>query len=213
MSDVLTIAGSPSLISRSSAVLAYVRQLLQGQGLQTEALHVRDLDPADLLAARFDGPSIRAALASVQAARAVVIATPIYKAAYAGVLKAFLDLLPQDGLANKIVFPIATGGSPAHLLAIDYALKPVLSALGAQYILNGLYITDAQLQQTDGQLTTLDAAVEKRLHANLQTLIGHLQEVPSSGTEQSSPASSPYTPLPSAFLHSVKFNSITLAEA
>src|SRR5262245_36280138 len=115
MADVITIAGSPALNSRSSAVLAHVRRHLQRQGLTTDAIHVRDLDPEELLWAKLDGPTIIDATARVLQARAVVVATPIYKAAYAGALKSFLDLLPQDALANKIVLPIATGGSPAHL--------------------------------------------------------------------------------------------------
>jgi FMN reductase len=81
------------------------------------------------------------------------VATPIYKAAYTGLLKAFLDLLPQGAFANKVVLPIATGGTIAHLLAIDYALKPVLSELKARHILGGIYVIDKQLQfQASGQL-------------------------------------------------------------
>jgi hypothetical protein len=38
----------------------------------------------------------------------VVIASPIYKAAYPGALKALLDLLPQATLAGKIALPLAT---------------------------------------------------------------------------------------------------------
>jgi FMN reductase len=171
MFDVLTIAGSPSSPSRSAAVLAYARRFLEKHGLVTDALSVRDLDAAELLTARFEGPSIRNGVALVQQARAVIIATPVYKAAYSGVLKAFLDLLPQDGLANKIVLPIATGGSASHLLAIDYTLKPVLSALGAQHVLKGLYIQDAQLQQNNGELIALDAEIEHRLQITLLGLV------------------------------------------
>jgi len=174
VSDVITIAGSPSQSSRSTAVLAYTRTLLQNYGLTTDAIHVRDLDAEDLLTARFDSPTIRNSIERVQQARAVVIATPIYKATYSGVLKVFLDLLPQDGLNNKIVLPIATGGSPAHLLAIDYARKPVLSALGAQHILSGIYIQNAQIQQVNGNGFALDAAVEKRLQHALATLAKQL---------------------------------------
>ena len=174
MSDLLTIAGSPSYPSRSAAVLTHIRALAASRGLRTDAIHVRDLDATELVTARFDGPSIRDSVARVQAARTVVIATPVYKASYAGVLKAFLDLLPQDGLAGKVVFPIATGGSPAHLLAIDYALKPVLYALGAQHILSGLYIQDAQVQYTNGSDFRLDAAIEKRLLSTLETLFDQL---------------------------------------
>lgn len=50
----------------------------------------------------------------------MIIATPIYKAAYTGVLKVFLDLLPTNALAGKIILPIGTGATPAHLLALDY---------------------------------------------------------------------------------------------
>ncbi|MCL4859304.1 MAG: NADPH-dependent FMN reductase [Caldilineaceae bacterium] len=171
MSDILTIAGSPSAPSRSAAVLAYTRGFLEKHGLATDAIHVRDLDAGDLLSARFDGASIRDSIAKVQRARAVVIATPVYKAAYSGVLKAFLDLLPQDALADKSVFPIATAGSSSHLLAIDYALKPVLFALGAQHVLKGLYIQDSQLQQGDNDLVTLDSALLQRLQVTLLTLV------------------------------------------
>jgi FMN reductase len=171
MIDVLTIAGSPAYPSRSSAVLAYARRFLEKHGLVTDALSIRDLDPSELLTARFDGASVRAGLAKVQAARAILIATPVYKAAYSGVLKAFLDLLPQDGLANKIIYPLVTAGSANHLLVIDYALKPVLTALGAQHVLKGLYIQDAQLQQQEGEVVAFDAEIEQRLQVTLLALV------------------------------------------
>src|SRR5918912_82296 len=47
------------------------------------------------------------------------------KAAYTGLLKAFLDLLPQYALGGKTVLPLVTGGTPAHVLTVDYALRPV----------------------------------------------------------------------------------------
>jgi SsuE family FMN reductase len=73
----------------------------------------------------------------IEAAAALIVSTPIYKAAYTGALKALLDILPPAALDGKVVLPIATGGSFAHLLAIEYALKPVLSALGATDLLQG----------------------------------------------------------------------------
>ncbi|MCG6197676.1 NAD(P)H-dependent oxidoreductase, partial [Anoxybacillus sp. LAT_38] len=88
---------------------------------------------------RFDSPAILEANRIIAKSDAVVVATPIYKASYTGVLKSFLDLIPQKGLEKKIVLPLAIGGTIAHLLAIDYALKPVLSALGANHIFTGVY--------------------------------------------------------------------------
>ena len=77
----------------------------------------------------------------------MLISTPVYKASFAGGLKAVLDLLDEKALAGKVVLPIATGGSPAHLLALEYGLKPVLSALGARHILAGVYATDKQVRR------------------------------------------------------------------
>lgn len=56
-----------------------------------------------------------------------------------------LDLLPERALAGKVVLPLATGGSVAHILAADYALKLVLSALKAEEILQGVFAFDSQI--------------------------------------------------------------------
>lgn len=83
-------------------------------------------------------------MALVDETDALVVATPIYQAAYSGLLKTFLDLLPQHAFAGKPVLPLATGGSPAHVLALDYALRPVLTALGAQ-VSQGRFILDRHI--------------------------------------------------------------------
>ncbi|QXZ08232.1 NADPH-dependent FMN reductase [Comamonas sp. Y33R10-2] len=141
--SILLIAASPTKPSRSSALLSAVASRLQAQGLSTEpVLHLNQLDPAALLHAQFDHPEIRAVTDRVAQADAVVIATPVYKAAYSGLLKVFLDVLPQTALKGKLVLPLATGGSPHHMLALDYALRPVLQSLAARHILPGIYATD-----------------------------------------------------------------------
>jgi FMN reductase len=186
--DVITIAGSPSAGSRSAAVLAHARRTIERSGLRTRALSVRDLPPEDLVYGRVDSPAIREWAALLNLSRAVIVATPVYKAAYSGVLKAFLDLLPQGALAGKLVLPIATGGSPAHMLAIDYALRPVLAALSAQHILSGVYITDAQVQFDDGEIQ-LDPAISQRLDGALNSLVEHLGPVARSANGRHAPAS------------------------
>lgn len=173
--SIVTISGSPSLTSRSSAVLGYARRFLeQHYDLHSASISIRDFDPADLLFARFDSPAVQQAIATVSQAQAVIIASPVYKAAYSGALKTFLDLLPQTALAGKTVLPLATGGSPAHTLVLDYAIKPVLAALGAQHILSGIYILDGHLQVEDGLVSRLDSEAERRLHAGLETLANRL---------------------------------------
>jgi FMN reductase len=63
------------------------------------------------------------------------------------------------------------GGSAFHLLAIEYALKPVLSVLGATEILNTVYIIDKQIERlaTDG--FQIDEEAEQRLTTELQQLL------------------------------------------
>jgi FMN reductase len=176
MTKIVAISGSPSYPSRSYSILEQAKQRLVAQQISTEILAVRDLPAAALLHAQFDHPEIQQASKLVAEAEALIIATPVYKASYTGVLKTFLDLLPQTGLAGKTILPIATGGTIAHLLTIDYAIKPVLSALGARDILAGIYIVDNQIQIQESGVQ-LAEEIEQRLVSSLQDLIKTLAEL------------------------------------
>jgi FMN reductase len=159
---IVTISGSPSAMSRTSGLALHVGAQLAGRGFEVRSISVRELDPEALLHGRVDAAGVSDAIALVAAADAVVIATPVYKAAYTGVLKAFLDLLPQFGLAGKTVLPLATGGSIAHVLAIDYGLRPVLASLGALHIVNGLFVLDKLIEHADSGIK-LEDDIAKRL--------------------------------------------------
>ena len=160
---VLLIAGSPTTPSRSSALLEAVGQRLEGRGARIERIAVRELPAQPLLHADWSHPAVERLIAQVAEARVVVVATPVYKAAYSGVLKLLLDLLPQDGLKGKTVLPLVTGGSPHHMLALDYALRPVLQALAARQILPGVYATDSQVTLTPEGAYQLHPDLGRRL--------------------------------------------------
>jgi FMN reductase len=170
-SPVLLIAASPSVKSRSGALLGAAAERLHHHGLATRTLRLRDLPAQPLLHADFDDAEIRAALAAAAEARVVVLATPIYKAAYSGLLKVFLDLLPQDGLAGKSVWTLATGGSMAHLLALDYGLLPVLSALGARSHVDGVYACDAQIAKDAAGDYRINDDIARRLLAGASQVL------------------------------------------
>ena len=166
--SILTISGSPSAQSKSARLLGHVRAQLERAGETADHLDLRSLPADALLGAQVSDPAIANAVARVEAAGVVILATPVYKAAYSGLLKTFLDLLPQSGLRDKVVLPIATGGSLAHTLAIDYALRPVLTALAARSILPGIFAVDSQIVVEDDGLAvfgelhvTLDCAAER----------------------------------------------------
>ncbi len=142
---IITLAGSPRFPSRSSALLEYVREKLAAVNVEVCHWHLQNYAPEDLLYARFDSPALLALNEQLAGADGLIVATPVYKAAYSGALKTLLDLLPERALEGKVVLPLATGGTIAHMLAVDYALKPVLSALKAQEILHGVFADDTQI--------------------------------------------------------------------
>lgn len=169
--SVLLIAASPSQHSRSAALLDAAGQRLRVRGAQTQRIDLRNLAAHALLLADTRHPDIAQAAAQVAAARVLVVATPVYKAAYSGLLKVFLDLLPQTAFQGKTVLPLATGGSPHHMLALDYALRPVLQSLAARHILPGIYASDAQITATAQGPYTVGSDIAARLDDAVDTLI------------------------------------------
>jgi FMN reductase len=187
---ILLLAGSPSTSSRSTRLLHHIGEKLALLGHRSTKLHVQDLPAQALLQADFNHADIKLAKAQVEEADAVVISTPVYKAAYSGVLKAFLDLLPQDGLSGKLVLPIATGGSQSHMLALDYALRPVLSSLAARHILPSIYATEAQVTWTQETGLVLDPSIGQRVAIGVENLSGSLLAL------NATSASPTYEPIP-----------------
>ena len=172
MTHIVAIAGSPSDKSKSTELTRRVFLQLEEAGFTTKLISVRDISPQELIyGAEQDSPSLKTVTEHIERAAGVVIATPVYKAAYSGALKAFLDLLPQKALAGKVVLPIMTAGSDKHLLAMDYALKPVLSALGATHVLNGFFVSDDRAKRDQFGLLSLDDETEQRLGEQVGMLV------------------------------------------
>jgi FMN reductase len=169
MSYVVSLSGSPAARSRSSHLLGVAESALRLRGVAVRRIDARDLPPAALMHADTEHPAISAALQLVAGAQALLVATPLYKASYSGLLKSFLDLLPQTALNDKPVLPMATGGSLAHLLALDYALKPVLSSLGARHVLDNVYATERDLPSVEGHYT-MTPPIAQRLEDAVDTL-------------------------------------------
>ncbi|MFJ4197129.1 NADPH-dependent FMN reductase [Pseudomonas sp. NPDC089534] len=176
---VVSLGGSPSQRSRSGVLLERSQHWLQQQGVEVVSYQVRDFPAEDLLHARFDSPTVLDLLQQIENADGLLIATPVYKASFSGALKTVLDLLPERALSHKIVLPMATGGSIAHMLVVDYALKPVLSALKAQEMLQGIFAEDSQIAYGEGSARPqLAPALEQRLHEALELFVGAMARRP-----------------------------------
>jgi FMN reductase len=63
------------------------------------------------------------------------------------------------------------GGSGAHLLAIDYSLKPLLAALSAQTILKGVYVLDKFVDKSDLRTSIKDEEVQSKVTVQFEQFI------------------------------------------
>jgi FMN reductase len=144
------VVGNPKPRSRTLDLAAAVAQATAAAtGLS--GAETRTVDLAELGPALFDWSSddVRAAVDSVRSCSLVVVASPTYKASYTGLLKSFLDWFSSTDLVGVTVVPVMTGAAPHHALAVEVHLRPVLVELGATLPTRGLYVTEAELPESD----------------------------------------------------------------
>lgn len=136
--DVVVVVGNPKPASRTRQAAELVAERVTGR--PAEAV----IDLADL-GARLLGwgdEEVGAAKARVLAAEVVVVASPTYKATYTGLLKLFLEQFDAGELAGAPALPVMLGGSPAHALAGEHTLKPILAEIGFSCPTPSLYLLD-----------------------------------------------------------------------
>src|SRR3954471_17181518 len=119
MSDIVILSGSPAIPSRTDISLKHIQSLVEKEGFTTAYFSITDFSADDLFQGKYNSEDILKLSERIQAARGIIIGSPVYKASYTGVLKALIDLLPEGAFKNKPVLPIMIGGSNRHLLAID----------------------------------------------------------------------------------------------
>ncbi len=175
MGKIVIVSGSPAKFSRSAVIANIVGELL-AENNQVEHIKVSELPPEALVFARWDHQAISSTIRLIESADAVVFISPVYKASYTGLLKTFIDLLPEKSLADKIILPILNGGTVAHLLSLEYAFKPLFSVLGATDIVDGVYAVDSQIQYKETELTFIEDGLEQRLKANVNELLIRLNK-------------------------------------
>lgn len=175
MAKAVLIYGGSRKPSRLQGVFNKAYKYLEDRGLDVQTINVPDIPAEDLIDTNFKSPAVQQANELLEEAEAVVVLTPVYKASFSGILKTYLDLVPQKGLQNKTVLPIAIGGSLGHLLSIEYSLKPVLSVLGANRILDSVFIHDEQVKRVDGNEYSIEEGAAFRLHNGLINLVDGVQ--------------------------------------
>lgn len=146
---LVVLVGHPKPYSRTLGVAERAGDLLRSE-LATERLAFAAPTVVDLaelaphLLDRRGGPADHA-VRTVCEATLLVAVSPTFRAAYSGLLKLFLDLLPRDGLAATVALPVMTAGLPAHRSAVDHTLRPVLQELAARVPTPGICVLESEL--------------------------------------------------------------------
>jgi FMN reductase len=148
---VVVVSGNPRPGSRTlGAAETAARRIAAHLGIDGVTTIDLATFAAEILAP--EHPAADAAKERLAGAAVAVIATPVYKAAYTGLLKSFLDLYGNDGLAGVVAVPLVVSGNPGHALAGEVHLRPVLVELGAVVPARSLTVTEGQLADLDGVL-------------------------------------------------------------
>lgn len=158
----LIISGSISTHSRTELLLDNMERDLRRHHIPVARVTPKDFDPVTLVELRFADPRITAFQQQVAEADVIIVATPVYQASFSGALKLLLDLIPERGLRGKVLLPLAVGGSSQHLLITDYAIKPVLMALGATHLLPSLYFHRQEFTLDQQGISHPDSKAEGR---------------------------------------------------
>lgn len=145
---VSVVVGNPKPLSRTRTVATAVAERVAAA---TGATISNTVDLCDYASHMFSWPhdELDALNEEVAASDVLVIASPTYKAAYTGLLKAFLDRYPSNGLAGVTAVPVMTGATELHGMAVDTALRPLLVELGASVPTRGIFFLMERMEELD----------------------------------------------------------------
>lgn len=66
-------------------------------------------------------------LDEIESADLLLVASPVYRGSYPGLLKHLFDLIDLNALIDTPVLLAATGGTERHALVLDHQLRPLFS--------------------------------------------------------------------------------------
>jgi FMN reductase len=172
--SIVFLAASPSDASRSAFIAHIVASEAQRVGYYPAFFSLRDFEPADILFARSEAPGVARFIEATKAAAALVLATPVYKATYAGGLKAIVDLIPRDALVEKPALGISTAKIATHAIGVNQAYRALFGFFGAR-AQEALFVSDDELQFAEGA-GVLSSEAEQRVRKAARLLAQSIYE-------------------------------------
>lgn len=123
----------------------------EGGEVEVRTVELRELAQSitNNFVAGYADPELQSVLDDVGAADGLIVASPIFKASYSGLFKMFMDVVDSKALIGKPVLLAATGGTPRHSLAIESAMRPLLSYMQAFAVPTGVYASAEDWGQSE----------------------------------------------------------------
>ena len=162
----VALNGSPSEVSKTHAIAAHAVEIA-GSG---DVIDLGMLN-ANALLGRQPAEDVTNALSAVEGATVLLLASPIYRATFSGLLKVFLDQLPPHGLLTKACILTCVGGSTFHSLAIDTGLRPLVASVDGWSVPTSLYATPEDFDES-GNLRERACSILEQAIAEARLIIG-----------------------------------------
>lgn len=140
MSRIVVVSGNPQPGSRTARAAELVGSKVGAWLGWDEAPKLIDLAGVGPALLGWGDPEVAAMKGELVGADLAVIASPTFKAGISGLLKLFLDQFDHDELGGLTTIAMMTGGGPAHTLAVESQMKPVLVEIGASLPVRGLFV-------------------------------------------------------------------------
>jgi FMN reductase len=145
MATIVGILGSVTPPGRSLKALEFaLRAAVQDE----PTLEARTFNLADFKISFADGrppeqfgDDTAAIVREIASAEVVILASPVYRGSFSGVLKNLLDNIPVEALRTKPCGIIAIGATNHHYLGVDWHLRDVLAWFGALVAPTSVYLS------------------------------------------------------------------------
>ena len=141
------IIGNPYIPSRVHVVGRHLFKSLINAGVDTSIIDIVNLlNTMEMSNSEKRKNALSLETNLLLGADLILVISPIYRASYPGIVKAFFDELPHEALMDKIALPIMVGGTDRHYLAARYTWSVMLQELGA-IVPKTVFILDASIDK------------------------------------------------------------------
>jgi FMN reductase len=144
--QIVAISGALQKPSRTEVLLdAIVGELAIALPVETHFIHLSEIgrQVGGTLTRGELPPRVFADIQAIEEADALVVATPVYRASYTGLLKHLFDFVGHESLVGRPVLLAATGGSERHTLMIEHQLRPLFAFFQALPLPLSIYASEA----------------------------------------------------------------------